>query len=428
MRKKVLVSIVVCPLIMLLSAFLGAESHSLELVSDDCAKCHLGEAQDVVERGGLHNTEVGCTDCHEEHPPKGENTIPTCDGCHEPEDHTHYALENCASCHHPHYPLEMDLAQMDEVKAACVTCHSDQGQEMETHPSEHAGLDCKECHMAHGEATECMECHESHTEEAIHEDCQHCHKPHKPLAVTYTGDIPSSLCISCHDRAGKDLAQSTTEHYGLLCVYCHKDRHKAVPQCETCHGQPHDFNIHEKYPGFHVSLECVECHQNAHAPSQSMNARKMARECPTCHSEQKSETEEHPSAHAATLCVACHDESHGFIASCAKCHEKPHATGVDDAGCIACHTPHSPLEVTYPQDISNHVCAGCHSDVSDRLSGSDEGHAFLQCVLCHADEHGYIPTCQDCHETATHSAEMLKGFEGCVDCHGDAHGLKLQAP
>ena len=585
MRKKFLVNIVVCPLIMLLSAFFWAESHSLELVGDDCVKCHLDEVRDVVERGGLHKTEVGCTDCHEEHPPKGEETIPTCDSCHGPEDHAHYALENCASCHQPHYPLEMDLEKMDEVKAACLTCHSDQGQEMEVHPSEHAGLDCKECHMAHGEATQCMECHEAHvqemvykdclschkphgptairfdgdvpsalcsschegpvqeieergaahqevgcidchkqhppseegvipacavchgqeesphyalencaschqphyplemdlekmdevkaacltchsdqgqemevhpsehagldckechmahgeatqcmecheahTEEVIHKDCQHCHKPHKPLAVTYTGDITSSLCVSCHNRAGKDLAQTTTKHHGLQCVYCHKNEHKAVPQCITCHGQPHDFAIHGKYPDFDISLDCVGCHQNAHAPSQAMNAHMMAQECRTCHPEQKTETEKHPSAHAATSCVECHYDSHGFITSCAECHEEPHATGVDDAGCIACHPPHSPLEVRYSEDVANHICAGCHSDVNDKLSGSNEGHAFLQCVLCHADKHGYVPTCQDCHEATMHSEEMLKEFKGCLDCHGNAHVLKLQEP
>ncbi len=585
MRKKVLVSIVVCPLIMLLSAFSWAESHPIELTSDDCVKCHQGEAWDVVERGGLHKTEVGCMDCHEEHPPQGEVTIPTCDSCHGPEDHAHYTLENCVSCHHPHYPQEMDFAQMDEVRAVCLTCHSDQNRQMEVHPSEHAGLDCKECHMAHGEATECMECHEAHaqdmvykdclschkphrptaiefdgdvssalcsgchegpaqeieergaahqevgcidchkqhppseegvipacavchgreesphyalencaschhphypqemdfaqmdeakaacltchsdqnrqmevhpsehagldckechmthgeaaacrechephTEEEIHEDCQHCHKPHKPLAVTYTGDIPSSLCMSCHNRAGKDLAQTTTKHHGLQCVYCHKNEHKAVLQCITCHGQPHDFAIHGKYPDLDISLDCVGCHQNAHAPSQTMNAHMMAQECRTCHLEQKTETEKHPSAHAATSCVECHYDSHGFITSCAECHEKPHATGVDDTGCIACHPPHSPLEVSYSEDIANHICAGCHSDVSDKLSGSDEGHAFLQCVLCHADKHGYVPTCQDCHEATTHSEEMLKEFKGCPDCHGKAHVLKLQEP
>ncbi|MBW1678348.1 MAG: cytochrome C, partial [Deltaproteobacteria bacterium] len=156
----------------------------------------------------------------------------------------HYALEDCASCHHPHYPLEMDFATIDEVKAVCLTCHSDQGQEMEAHPSEHAGLDCKECHMAHGEATECMECHDAHTEEMTYEGCLRCHKPHMPVEVTYGGDIPSSFCISCHNLIGKDLAGTTTKHHALRCVYCHENEHKAVLDCGICHGDPHSFDIH----------------------------------------------------------------------------------------------------------------------------------------------------------------------------------------
>ncbi|MBW1678349.1 MAG: hypothetical protein JRJ79_17590 [Deltaproteobacteria bacterium] len=156
MRKKVLVGTVVCGFIMLLSTFSG--------------------------RGGLHKTEVGCTDCHEEHPPHGEHTIQTCDSCHAPEDNAHYALKDCRICHYPHYPLEIDFAKTDEVKTVCLTCHSDQGEEMEAHPSEHAGLDCKECHVAHGEATSCKECHDAHTDEMTYQGCLRCHKPHRPTA------------------------------------------------------------------------------------------------------------------------------------------------------------------------------------------------------------------------------------------------------
>jgi len=396
-----------------------------------CSGCHEGPVQEIEERGAAHE-EVGCTDCHEQHPPSEEGVIPACAVCHGPEDQLHYELENCASCHYPHYPLEMDFAKMDEVKTVCLICHPDQNREMEAYPSEHAGLDCKECHMAHGEAAACMACHDDpHAEKTTHQDCQRCHKPHMPLEVTYGRDVPPSFCVSCHRRAGKDLAETTTKHHELACVSCHENEHKALPQCGTCHGQPHNFDIYGKYPDFDIYgkyPDCLRCHENAHAPSQSLNVHNMAEDCRTCHAEQETEAETHPSAHTAMSCVECHYGSHGYIASCAECHEEPHAPGFDAAGCIACHPPHSPLEVSYSEDVASDICAGCHGSVSDKLSASDEGHAFLQCVFCHADKHGYVPTCRDCHETVVHSEEMLKEFKGCEDCHGDVHVLKMQEP
>ena len=233
-------------------------------------------------------------------------------------------------------------------------------------------------------------------------------------------------CGRCHYAVFADIRDKGGRHQ-IPCRKCHKVFHTyrpgkkwkdVLPDCTTCHDQYHG-------RGF---LNCLRCHENAHAPSQSLNVHNMAEDCRTCHAEQETEAERHPSAHTAMSCVECHYGSHGYIASCAECHEEPHAPGFDAAGCIVCHPPHSPLEVSYSEDVASDICAGCHGSVSDKLSASDEGHAFLQCVFCHADKHGYVPTCRDCHETVAHSEEMLKEFKGCEDCHGDVHVLKLQEP
>ena len=417
MRKKVLVSVVGCPLIMLLSAFLGAESHSLKLVGDDCVKCHPGEVRDVVERGGLHKTEVGCTDCHEEHPPKGENTIPTCDSCHGPGDHAHYALENCASCHHPHHPLKMDLAQIDEVKAACLTCHSDQAQEMETHPSEHAELDCKECHMVHGEATECMECHEPHVHDMVYNDCLSCHKPHEPTAIQFAGDVPSVLCSGCHEGPVREIDERGAAHQEVGCIDCHKQHppseEDVIPACAACHAQEE---------GPHYALEnCASCH-HPHYPLE-MDLAKMGEvkaACLTCHSDQAQEMETHPSEHAGLDCKECH-MVHGEATECMECHE-PHVHDMVYEDCLRCHGPHMPVKVTYGADVPSSLCASCHDRAGKDLAGTTTKHHDLKCAYCHEKEHKKTLDCGTCHGEP-HDFAIHAKYSRCLTCHKGPHAL-----
>jgi len=417
MRKKVVVSIVICPLIMLVTAFLGTESHSLELVSHDCVKCHPDEVRDIDERGGLHKTEVDCTDCHKEHPPKGKDTIPTCDSCHGSEDQAHYALENCASCHPPHSPLEMDFAKIDEVKAACLTCHSDQGQEMEAHPSEHAGLDCKECHAAHREATQCMECHESHTQEMVYKDCLSCHKPHRPKAIQFDGDIPSALCSGCHQGPVQQIDKQGAAHQEVGCIECHKQHPPSeegvIPSCAVCHGQ-------EESP--HYALEnCASCHP-PHSPLEIDFAKidEVKATCLSCHSDQGQEMQTHPSEHAGLDCKECH-AAHREATQCMECHES-HAQEMVYKDCLRCHRPHMPVEVAYGADVPSSLCVSCHHSVGKDLAGTTTKHHDLGCAYCHENEHKNTIDCGTCHGQPHDSAIHAK-YSSCLTCHKGPHAL-----
>lgn len=231
-------------------------------------------------------------------------------------------------------------------------------------------------------------------------------------------------CARCHYAVFADIRDTGGAHQ-IPCRECHETFHTyrpgknwkdVVPDCTTCHDEQHG----EDFP------DCLRCHENAHAPSHSLNVKKMAEDCTACHTDQATEAKQHPSGHTETPCVKCHYDSHGFIATCTECHKEPHTPFVDDATCIACHPPHSPLEVSYSANTANSICAGCHDDVSAKLLSSDKGHALLQCVFCHADKHRFVPTCQHCHHTGPHSKEMVGQFKGCQDCHGDAHALILQ--
>ncbi len=238
----------------------AADQSTSELADSDCIKCHTKEVKDVATHGAAH-AEMGCQDCHLEHAPLGTNIIPECALCHDPAENNHYTLVNCAGCHNPHHPLNIDFTAISNVKAACISCHDDKGAEMVAHPSAHSSQDCNECHTAHGlgdgQFLNCLDCHEGHTPSMVVADCTKCHKPHSPIEVTY-GEIPSNLCAGCHTDIVDTLAKSNKLHSQMTCSECHMDQHKTITPCSDCHGEPHGV-MHQKYPN------CVDCHIDPHA-------------------------------------------------------------------------------------------------------------------------------------------------------------------
>ena len=234
-----------------------ADFDIVPLEDKDCAKCHPFAVKDINTRGGLHQS-LGCSECHLEHPPLGTNAIPTCEMCHDPGESAHYNIKNCSACHYPHYPTEMKFGEINV--SACLSCHPAQGKEMEAKPSEHAGLNCTECHMVHREWAKCADCHTPHTEEMTQADCLACHKPHSPKAVNYADGIPNNSCACCHEDVGNALASSKKAHSKMGCIECHESEHTAVTQCDGCHNSDiHGASMHERYP------LCLDCHNNPHA-------------------------------------------------------------------------------------------------------------------------------------------------------------------
>jgi len=231
------------------------EGVTAELSNKHCVFCHPQQPQTIEAKGGLHKTEVGCMDCHQEHPPEGTDAVPECSMCHSGA--AHYDLEGCSSCHSDaHAPLDLKLE--GELTEPCLTCHQQQGDELKEHPSMHTELPCNECHSSHGEIPNCMDCHEKHTEDMDYEACVSCHPVHMPRVVTYGQDTPSRYCGACHGEALDLLEANTTKHHDLLCVFCHKNKHKTVPPCYACHPQAHSKAILDKFP------ECGHCHSTAH--------------------------------------------------------------------------------------------------------------------------------------------------------------------
>ncbi len=253
--SSLLVSLVLLPFA---AGAVASAAAAPELLPSDCQKCHSSQIAEIEAAGGQHRDAIGCTDCHQEHPPRGANAIPECSLCHESGGNPHFSSPDCLNCHRPHSPLNIDFARASQVRPACMTCHPNQGQELLNYPSNHSVLDSKECHQQHGQFLTCLECHEPHQDSQSYANCLECHRPHMPLKVAYDNNVPVSFCASCHPGPAVLLSENRTKHHQFNCVYCHKFQHKVIPKCRTCHGQPHFDELHETYP------QCIHCHIGPH--------------------------------------------------------------------------------------------------------------------------------------------------------------------
>ena len=222
---------------------------------DDCVKCHDLQPREIDAAGAAHKEQINCLDCHTGHRPVSPANIPACSQCHEGTDH--YALDNCMRCHNPHQPLNVVLA--GELKAECLTCHTEQNAQLVANPSKHTEVSCNFCHAEkHGVVPACTECHEPHSAEMTQNDCSTCHAAHQPTVLEYPGTTQNMLCAACHGTAYDQLLATQTKHRSVGCVECHANKHKTVPQCSDCHGTPHAAGIHAKFP------KCGDCHNTAH--------------------------------------------------------------------------------------------------------------------------------------------------------------------
>jgi predicted CXXCH cytochrome family protein len=189
------------------------------LSNDDCAKCHAAPPADLAAAGGKHK-EVGCTGCHEGHPPTVKKPIPQCSNCHMGKPH--FELKGCLGCHrNPHTPLKITFA--NNVTDACLTCHTQQIAQLKEHKSKHSAQSCSFCHDVHGKKPACTQCHKPHSSEMAAADCKTCHKAHMPTAVTYAAETPSKFCAACHKSVYDMLTASKAKHGTFQCAFCHQE-------------------------------------------------------------------------------------------------------------------------------------------------------------------------------------------------------------
>ena len=254
--------------------------------------------------------------------------------------------------------------------------------------------------------------------------------------------LPLKQCAKCHVAVFNRLKTMGTRHQ-KECTFCHEVFHTyapgkveyedAIPKCQNCHGYPHGER--------EEVMTCKRCHSNAHSPLKLPEL--TADKCQLCHPEKPEALKNFPSKHTELECTDCHT-SHGLIPSCFNCHsdeggEPYHLTDVEPSVCLSCHPVHTPLEITYEDDVPQRYCASCHKNpthernlkIQQAAKGKDgEPSAHLTeltCATCHTREdaenptgtHATIPDCFKCHEDDGHREGLQ--MKDCLGCHKNPH-------
>lgn len=231
------------------------------LTPAECARCHASIFNQIKKEGGKHQIE--CVSCHtifHAYNPVKQNwqeIMPKCQTCHGLIHGDKFAA--CASCHsNPHAP-KTQMAMTPEFSTKCADCHAKVSQVLVQNPSKHTIVDCAKCHHdKHGYIPSCMECHKPHSSDQTVKDCLVCHPAHSPLNISYDDSVKNNVCGGCHDAVYKKIQSTTSKHGQVTCVKCHHNKHKFVPQCQECHGQPHGEVVLKKFPS------CLQCHIDVH--------------------------------------------------------------------------------------------------------------------------------------------------------------------
>ncbi|MCL7412370.1 MAG: hypothetical protein M8353_01970 [ANME-2 cluster archaeon] len=220
------------------------EYQELNISGQECDECHI-EASGYRSLEGRH-ADLKCVYCHPEH-----TYVEACINCHGPH-RIHLIYENCLVCHPAHSPLDIDYTE-NVSNENCAACHERITTVLESSSTKHSTLLCTKCHSNHENIPECNSCHTPHAQNMTSTDCIECHPAHDPVVIEFPAGTRDGVCAVCHNAINSTLHESGTEHQELGCIYCHPE-HDYLPDCESCHGLPHEKAIHETYP------RCMQCH------------------------------------------------------------------------------------------------------------------------------------------------------------------------
>lgn len=400
-----------------------------------CGNCHKEQAETFLRAGKAHKTELGCNGCHTTHPPE-QAPLPDCLNCHSKDAAPHFAIGECLRCHNPHAPVVEELADLNQIAAACASCHEEPSKRLQETRNPHGAMQCNECHARHGKSPDCRQCHEPHAQSMQQADCLRCHNPHSPLAIHPEQGIAPQLCAACHsEQAGQIIKGGGAHRDKLNCAACHRTHPEAgcdgcheehpsqsentPPRCNACHtptARPH-----------FASGGCRDCHSPHHPRDIDLSKRSPAlRVCLGCHPQVGEMQAGHPEKHSSLDCLECHPR-HGEKRQCNECH-KPHGPSLTTKDCLVCHKAHAPAEVRFGADTPAELCAPCHTEEARTLAARPSGHRDQAgCVTCHPlhpqkgrkpprpgmEEH-WAADCSKCHN------RLLKRHytaNECLSCH-----------
>jgi len=149
-------------------------------------------------------------------------------------------------------------------------------------------------------------------------------------------------------------------------------------------------------------------------------------DCQKCHVKELRLIADNGGKHRdAVSCVDCHREhpprGANAIPACALCHDVQKREHFAVDGCLGCHPPHTPLQISY-QDVPrvSPACQTCHPDPPAELQEYQSNHSVLDCKACHP-QHGKFLDCLTCHEPHLPG----QGYQDCRQCHQPHSPLKV---
>jgi hypothetical protein len=274
----------------------------------------------------------------------------------------------------------------------CTACHVMGSAFQRFTDSEHAELNCHDCHN-----------------QSIFASARQLHLwiLDRPEEIAQHAPVPTTTCSECH-QTGRDstwqrvlataghrthMESDSSALAEVMCVTCHgQEVHRFVPATQTC-GQA-DCHAEEEtrivlgrmteVTGFH----CINCHEFTRAVAEA-TPQPLARFALTPEHDQ---------------CVSCHEMSD--LMAPFDIENEPH-----EASCGSCHNPHE--QQTPEAAIVSCAAAGCHDDteILSPVHRGLSGTTLEDCITCHVAHTWEVTgsTCLDCH------SEILDGGVAGLD-------------
>jgi predicted CXXCH cytochrome family protein len=251
-----------------------------------CIDCHDVKDPDLVKaHDGQPFENTNCVDCHDPHQSASPKLL-------QKFVHPPFAEHSCDTCHATPKDGKVVLTTADS-RELCVTCHSDQAEQIEKAKVQHPGAqgECITCHSPHAGKTPgfirpdpvnaCLACHaeqaEEHQKKYLHQPafvqgCATCHTPHGgDNAHLLRADTPNKLCMECH---GPDAKGEKVEGQDLVTIFNGKvelpaNYFQSVVRLPIKYGRGHPIEGHPVVDQMdpndatkvRVALNCLSCHQ-----------------------------------------------------------------------------------------------------------------------------------------------------------------------
>lgn len=264
----------------------------LHCVTDTgCQDCHIEIARERNDTETLHGRLPGvsrCQNCHPEH--RGEDASLTVISYLNVD---HFQLAG--------FSLEKHVLNYDEHSFTCTTCHSQEGNQVET-------VDCVTCHTT--------EDHDYMVEhiEAYGMACVACHDGQDRMMAGFDHDAYFPLqdghadmaCADCH--ANQQTGELTWQDLPSDCLSCHPDPDLHLGmfgvECERCHTAaawaPAALTVHT-FELAHSEENTIEQCENCHAGTYTVYP------CESCHTEDEMQLAHQPHGiYEIQDCIACH--------------------------------------------------------------------------------------------------------------------------